>query len=131
MSEFRAAEALRSLLGLYDGVRIGRVRCHESGSASVMLQVAQPTSLVRLAHCAENANVAFYVWSRFQGVTAEASGYDDGPWYELRAHADQPGTELLSTAQIFCGYMVHDLISHGMLDKSQGDRLLAGWGWSE
>ena len=131
MSDFRTAEALRSLLALYEGVRIGRVRCHPSGSASVLLQVAQPASLVRLARCAENANVAFYVWSSFQGVTTEGSGYDDGPWYELRAHENPPGTDLPSTAQTFCGYMVHDLTSHGMLEESQGDRLLDGWGWSE
>ena len=48
-----------ALLGLYEGVRIGRIRCHPSGSISVQFQVGLPASLVRLAHCAENANVAF------------------------------------------------------------------------
>jgi|SRR5208337_33049 len=131
MSDFRTDEALRSLLSLYEGVRIGRVRCHPSGYASVMLQVANPTSLVRLASCAENANVAFYIWSDSQGATEEGSEYDDGPWYELRAQADAPGTELPSAAEIFCSFMVHDLVRRGILDRSEGNARLAGWGWSE
>ena len=72
MDGFRSAEALRTLLQLYEGVRIGRVRCHPSAHSSVLLQVTDPTTLVRLARCAENANVAFYVWSDSQGVAEEA-----------------------------------------------------------
>jgi hypothetical protein len=128
MSNFTTAEALRTLLGLYEGVRIGRVRIHPSGAASVVLQVTHPTSLVRLARCAENANVAFYVWSNSQGVTEEGAEYDEGPWYELRAEANPPGSELPTTAQMFCADMVHDPVRRGILDQVQGNRLLAGWG---
>ena len=48
---------------------------------------------------------------------------------ELRAEqADPPGLELPSIAQVFCGYMVHDLTSHGTLEESQGDRLVSRLG---
>jgi hypothetical protein len=131
MSDFRTADALRSLLDLYEGVRIGRVRCHPSGSASVQLQVAHPATLVRLARCAENANVAFLVWSDFQGIAADGSENDAGPWYELRAAGDDPGAEWPSTAQMFCSDLVHDLVRHGTLDQTQGTQLLVSWGWHD
>lgn len=120
MDGFRSAEALRTLLQLYEGVRIGRVRCHPSAHSSVLLQVTDPTTLVRLARCAENANVAFYVWSDSQGVAEEAPE-SSGPWYELRAQADP--------VEMFCSCLVHDLTSRGTLEPLQGERLLAGWGW--
>ncbi len=128
MGGFRTAEALRTLLGLYEGVRIGRVRCHPSGSASVMLQVAHSTVLVRLARCAENANVALYVWSDSQGV-AEDESESDGPWYELRAQANPPDMEAPSAAEMFCSCLAADLTSRGILEPSQGERLLEDWGW--
>jgi hypothetical protein len=93
-----------------------------------MFQAAHPAALVYLARCAENANVAFYVWSDSQGVAEKQRMVSGGPWYELRAQADPPGRGLPGAAQLFCECLVHDLTSRRILEPSQADRLLAGWG---
>jgi hypothetical protein len=132
MSDFKTAEALRTLLGLYEGVRLGRIRCRPTGEVSVMLQVTDPRSLVRLAGCAENANVAFYVWPDSQGPTEEGTDFDEGPWYELRAQANPPGTDPTTTAaEMLCGHMTTDLVRRGVLDVSEANRLHLAWGGSE
>ena len=131
MTNFKTAEALRDLLGRYDGIRVGRIRCHPSGSASVMLQATNPASLVRLASCAENANVGIYVWSNSQGPTEPWSWLPDSPWYEIRAIGDDPPMlDYPTTSENFCGRMMYDLVRHGVLDESEGNRLLASWGWA-
>jgi hypothetical protein len=32
---------------------------------------------------------------------------------------------------MFCGCLVHDLTSRGVLEPLRGDRLLADWGWND
>jgi hypothetical protein len=56
-----AIATLRRLLGLYEGVIVDRVRLGPSGSASVSLRVSNLASLARLACCAQNANVTFFI----------------------------------------------------------------------
>jgi len=124
---FQTENALRTLLNLYPEVLVGHIRCHPDGYASVKLQVYNTALLVRLAGCAENANVAFYVWSGPQAASDEGKGIDSHPWYELRAE-EYPGAELQSS-QLLCGRIVHDLSRHGLLESSRGEQLLKSWGW--
>lgn len=121
-------ETLKRVLPLYEGVHIGQIRCHPSGDVSVFIQVTEPKSLVQLASCAENANVAFYVWSNSQVRAIER----EGPWFELRALGDPPeSVDMVPTAQMLCGFMIHDLCKRGMLEKAESDQLLARFGWGE
>jgi hypothetical protein len=131
MSNFKLTEAYRNLLGRYDGVRVGRIRCHPSGDDSVMFQATNPASLVRLASCAENANVSICVWSNSQGfIDQPGTEFDDSPWYNIRADGDPPDTDYPNTtSEGFCVRMLFDLVRIGALDQSEGDRLLASWGW--
>jgi hypothetical protein len=125
-------ETLRRVLPLFDGVRIGRIRAHSSGNVSVFIQVTEPRSLVRLASCAENANVAFYVWSDSQ-IRVEPNAIEcEGPWFELRAQGDPPESQdMVPTAQMLCEFMIHDLCKRGILEKAEGDLMLARFGWGE
>ena len=125
-------ETLRYVLPMFEGVHFGRVRAHSSGNMSAFIQVTHPMSLVRLAACAENANVAFYVWSNSQIRTQPGTVEREGPWYELRAEGDPPGSEDTKyTAQMFCACLIQNLRKRGVLDNAECDRLLARFDWDD
>jgi hypothetical protein len=95
-----------------------------------MFQATNPASLVRLASCAENANVGICVWSNSQGPIDEpGTAFNDGPWYNIRAEGDPPGADYPNTSENFCARMMYDLVRNGALDESEGNRLLTSWGW--
>lgn len=120
MGEPEMAETLRRLLGLYEGVRVARVRCGRPPAypLSAIFQVAEPTLVNRFASFAENANVAFLVWSNGQVKGSEG----ETPWYEWRVNPDSARSY---TPRQLCAYMVSDLTKRGVLDQLEGDRLLA------
>jgi hypothetical protein len=132
MSNFKTAEAYRELLKRYDGIRVGKIRCHPSGNDSVWFQASNPASLDRLASCAQNANVSILVWSNSQGPPIKEPGaeFDEGPWYEIRATEEPSGVDrYLSKSENFCGRLMYDLTRRGVVDESEGNRLMAIWGW--
>jgi hypothetical protein len=114
---------VRQLLELHDGVTVEFVTCHRSGSTNIMLRIADPWSLGRLAAEAENTNVAFIVWAGDNGPTDD---WASTVRFELRAAGDTEGTEWSPLEQL-CANMFHDLCRRGLLDPAEKERLFAPW----
>ena len=132
------------LLNLYDGVTIDNVRSHPSGSASVMLQIAETTTVARLAYHASDACMEFIIWPvghngpRPEGVEAYpgysgCKDWDEAKWasrirYNLRATPSTSEESGLSVVT-FCVCMVEELASLKRLAREEANQLRRGWGF--
>lgn len=112
---------VRRLLELYEGVTVDLVRCHPSGAANIVLRSTNVASLGRLASCAQNANLAFYVWADHP-----AKEWADRVRFELRAGPDPDGAEYPSVEHL-CVDMANQLVECARLDRAERDRLLGIW----
>jgi hypothetical protein len=121
--------AVRRLLSLYPGVTVDTVRVSPKGF-SIWLRITDRMSLGRLAHCANNVNIAFQVCGdpAAKGATDPEWASPDRIEFLLHDKWDQECVEI-NTFHLLCHCIAHQLLRLGLLDMDQLLRLLRDAGY--